>query len=88
MGETTTVEEPTTGKDGGNAAKPGVPDQVPKQEAPEQGLPDPPTERQILETNQGMPEQTIATTSSTQGGLPNVATRGKSAATISLTGLN
>jgi hypothetical protein len=45
-------------------------------------------ERQIPKTNQGVPEQTIATTSSMQGGLPNAANRGKSVATISITGLN
>jgi hypothetical protein len=66
---------------------------VPEQEAleqvaPEQGLPDPLTERQVPETNQGMPEQTTATTSSTPGGLPDAADRGKSAATSSITGLN
>jgi hypothetical protein len=35
-----------------------------------------------------MLEQTKATMSSTQGGLPDAATRGKSAATSSITGLN
>jgi hypothetical protein len=35
-----------------------------------------------------MPELTTTTTSSTQGGLPDVAARGKSAATSSITGLN
>jgi hypothetical protein len=84
MGQTTTMEEPTTSKHAGNVAKPGVPEQ----EALEQGLPDPLTERQVLETNQGEPKQTTATTSSTQGGLPDTAARGKSVTTISITGLN
>jgi hypothetical protein len=66
----------------------GVPEQVPEQVAPEHGLPDPLMERQVPETNQGMPEQTTATTRSTQGGLPDAAARGKSVATISITGLN
>jgi broad specificity polyphosphatase/5'/3'-nucleotidase SurE len=35
-----------------------------------------------------MPEQTTATTSSTQGGLPNAIARGKSAVTSSITTLN
>jgi hypothetical protein len=61
---------------------------VPEQEAPEQGLPDPLTKRQVPETNQGVPEQTTATISSTQGGLPDAAARGKLAATISFTRLN
>jgi hypothetical protein len=35
-----------------------------------------------------VPEQTTATTSSTQGGLPDAVARGKSVATTSITGLN
>jgi hypothetical protein len=66
----------------------GVPEQVPKQEALEQGLLDPLIERQVPETNQGVPKQTTATTSSTQGGLLDAAARGKSVATISITRLN
>jgi hypothetical protein len=34
------VEEPTTSKDMGNVAKPGVLEQVPEQEAPEQVVPE------------------------------------------------
>jgi hypothetical protein len=55
---------------------------------PEQGLPDLLTEKQVPETNQGMPKQTTATTSSTQGGLPDAIARGKSAATSLIIGLN
>jgi hypothetical protein len=70
-----------------------VPEQVPKQEAleqvaPEQSLLGTLTEGQVPETNQSVPEQTIATTSSTQGGLPDAVARGKSAVTSSITGLN
>jgi hypothetical protein len=35
-----------------------------------------------------VPEQTIATASLTQGGLPDAAARGKAAVTSSITGLN
>jgi hypothetical protein len=56
MGETTMVEEPTTSKDGGNVAKPRVLEHMPEQEALEQGLSDPLMERQVPETNQGVPE--------------------------------
>jgi hypothetical protein len=66
-----------------------VPEQeAPKQVAPEQNLLDTLSEGQVPETNQSMPEQTMATMSSTQGGLPNAAARGKSAVTSSITGLN
>jgi hypothetical protein len=71
--QTTRVEEPTTSKDAGNVANIGVPEQVPEQVAPMQGLSDPLTDRQIPETNQGVPEQTIATTNSTLSGLSDVA---------------
>jgi hypothetical protein len=35
-----------------------------------------------------MPEQTMATTNSTQGGLLDAAAKGKSAVTLSITGIN
>jgi hypothetical protein len=70
-----------------------VPKQVPEQEAPEQVAPEQSlsstlSERQVPKTDQSMPKQTMATTSLTQGGLPNAAAKGKSAATSSITGLN
>jgi hypothetical protein len=65
-----------------------VPEQVPEQEAPEQSLLGTLREGQVPETNQSVPEQTTATTSLTQGGLPDAAVRGKSAATSSITELN
>jgi hypothetical protein len=56
----------------------GVPEQEALEKvAPEQGLSDPLTEWQVPETNQGMPEQTTATISSMQGGLPDAAAWGK-----------
>jgi hypothetical protein len=87
------VKELTTSKEVGDVAKPGVLEQVPEQEAPkqvapEQGLSDSPTKRQVPKTSQGIPEQTIATTSTMQGGLPDAAAQGKSATTTSITGLN
>jgi hypothetical protein len=86
------VEEPTTNKDAGNVVNTEVPEQepgkVPEQVALEQSLLGPLSEGQVLETNQSMPEQTTATTSSTQGGLPDATARGKAAATSSTTGLN
>jgi hypothetical protein len=97
VGQTTRVEEPPTSKDAVNVANTEVPEQepgqVPKQEAPEQvmpeqSLPDPLSEGQVPETNQNMPDQTTATMSSTQGGLPDVAAKGKAVATSSITGLN
>jgi hypothetical protein len=60
---------------------------APEQVAPEQSLPGTPVEKQVLETNQSMPEQTTAPTWSMQGGLPDAAARGKLAATSSLVGL-
>jgi hypothetical protein len=87
-GQTTRVAEPTTSKDVVNVASIEVPEQVPKlvseQELPEQVVPEQSlsstlSEGQVPETNQGVPEQTTATTSSTQGGLPDAATRGKMA---------
>jgi hypothetical protein len=80
-----------------NVASTEVPEQVPKlvfeqeppeQVAPEQSLSSTLSEGQVLETNQGMPEQTTATTSSTQGGLPNTAARGKMAVGPSTVGPN
>jgi hypothetical protein len=56
--------------------------------APEQSLPGTTVEKQVPETNQSMPEQTTATTCSMQGGLPDAAARGKSAATSSLAELH
>jgi hypothetical protein len=91
---TTTV---TVSKDAVDVANTEVPeqvfDQVPVQEAleqvaPEQSLPGTPSEKQVPRTNQSVPEQTTATTCSTQGGLPDTAARGKSAATSSLAGLH
>jgi hypothetical protein len=87
------VEEPTTSKDAGNVANMKVPEQVPEQEAseqvaPEQSLQGPLSEGQVPKTNQSVPKQTTATTSSTQGGLPDAVARGKSAMTSSIIGLN
>jgi hypothetical protein len=56
--------------------------------APEQSLLGPLSEGQVLETNQSMPEQTMATTNSTQGGMLDAVAKGKSAVTLSITGLN
>jgi hypothetical protein len=97
VGQTTRVEEPTTSKDVVNVANMEVPEQeprqVPEQEAPEQVAPEqsllgPLSKGQVLETNQSVPEQTTATMSSSQGGLPDAAARGKVTATSSITGLN
>jgi hypothetical protein len=97
VGQTTRVVEPPTSKDAVNMANTEVPEQepgqVPEQEAPEQVVPEqsllgPLSEGQVLETNQSVPKQTTATTSLTQGGLPDAAARGKSAATSSIIGLN
>jgi hypothetical protein len=60
----------------------------PEQVTPEQSLPGTLSEKQVPETNQSVPEQTMATTCLTQGGLPDAAARGKSAATSSLAGLH
>jgi hypothetical protein len=46
------------------------------------------TKGQVPETSQSVPEQTIATMSLTQGGLPDAAARGKTVATASTTGLS
>jgi hypothetical protein len=89
--------ELTTSKYAVNVANMEVPEQVPKQvleqEVPEQvvpkqSLPSTLSEGQVPKTDQSVPEQTMATTSSTQGGLPDAITKGKSAATSSITGLN
>jgi hypothetical protein len=56
--------------------------------ATEQSLLSSLSEGQVLKTNQSLPEQTIATTSSTQGGLPDAIARGKLVVTSSITGLN
>jgi hypothetical protein len=59
---------------------------VPEQVVPEQSLLGTPSETQVLETNQSVPEQTMTTTCLTQGGLPDAIARGKSAVTSSLAG--
>jgi hypothetical protein len=91
------VEEPPTSKDAVNVANTEVPEQepgqVPEQEAPEQVMPeqsllDPLSEGQVPKTNQNVLEQITATTSSTQGGLPDATAKGKVAVTSSITGLN
>jgi hypothetical protein len=46
------------------------------------------TKGQVPKTSQSMPEQTTTTTSSTQGGLPDAAARGKTMALLSTTGLS
>jgi hypothetical protein len=56
--------------------------------APEQSLAGTLTKEQVPETSQSMPEQTTATTSLTQGGLPDAAARGKTATTTSTIGLS
>jgi hypothetical protein len=58
-----------------------------KQVVPEQSLLGTPVKKQVPETNQSVPEQTTAPTWSMQGGLPDAAARGKSAAMSSLVGL-
>jgi hypothetical protein len=93
VGQTTRAVELTTSKDAVNVVNTEVPEQVPEQEvpehvAPEQSLPSTLSEGQVPETNQSMLEQTTAITSSTQGGLPDAAAKGKSAAMSSITGLN
>jgi hypothetical protein len=86
---TVNVNELATGKDAGNKATTEATEQeTPRQVAPEQSLTGTLSKGQVSETNQSTPEQTTATMSSTQGGLPNAAARGKSAATSSTTGLN
>jgi hypothetical protein len=96
-GQTTRVAEPTTSKDVVNVASIEVPEQVPElvseqeppeQVAPEQSLLSTLSEGQVPKTNQGMPEQTTATTSSTQGGLPNAIAKGKMAVGPSTAGPN
>jgi hypothetical protein len=96
-GQTTEAAEPTTSKDAVNVASTEVLEQVPKlvskqeppeQEAPEQSLPSTLSAGQVPETNQGEPEQTTATTSSTQGDLPNATARGKMAVRLSTIGPN
>jgi hypothetical protein len=59
-----------------------------EQVASEQGLSEPPSEKRVLETRQGVPEQTTATTSTTQGGLPTAVARGKAATMTSTARLN
>jgi hypothetical protein len=85
-GQATEVAKPTTSKDVVNVASIELPEQVPEQVseqaapqqvAPEQSLSGTLSERQVPRTNQGMPEHSTATTSSTQGGLPDVVARGK-----------
>jgi hypothetical protein len=90
-GQTTRAVEATTSKDAVNVANTEVPEQVPEQvseqEAPEQVVPEQSllgtlSEGQVPETNQGVPKLSTATMSSTQGGLPDAATRGKSVAML------
>jgi hypothetical protein len=78
------------GMDAVNVANTEVPEQVaeqvskqgaPEQVAPEQNLPGTLSGGQVFETSQDVPEQTMATMSSTQGGLPDAAARGKSVVT-------
>jgi hypothetical protein len=56
--------------------------------APEQSLAGTLDKEQVPKTSQSVPEQTMATTSSMQGGLPDAAARGKTAATASTIGLS
>jgi hypothetical protein len=81
-----TGAEPTTSRDAVNVASTEVPKQVPEpvseQEAPEQETPEQSllstiSEGQVPKTNRGVPEQIMATTSSTQGDLPDTVARGK-----------
>jgi hypothetical protein len=62
--------------------------ETPRQVAPEQSLADTLTKGQVPETSQSMPGQTTTTTSLTQGGLPDAAARGKTAATSPTTRLS
>jgi fructose-1-phosphate kinase PfkB-like protein len=59
--------------------KPVSEQDAPEQETPEQSLPSIIGEGQAPETNQGVLEQSMATTSSAQGDLPNAIARGKMA---------
>jgi hypothetical protein len=89
VGQITRAVELTTSKDAVNVVNMEVLEQeAPEQVAPEQSLLGTLSEGQVPETNQSMPEQTTATTSSTQGGLPDATARGKSAVTSSIIGLN
>jgi hypothetical protein len=97
VGQTTRAVGLTTSQDAVNVVNTEVPEQVPEQapeqEAPEQVAPGQNllgtlSEGQVPETNQSMPKHTTATMSSTQGGLPDAAAQGKSAATSSIIGLN
>jgi hypothetical protein len=96
-GQTTRATELTTSKDVVNVASIEVPEQVhelvseqepPEQEAPEQSLSSTLSEGQVPKTNRGMPEQTMITTSSTQGDLPDAVARGKMAVGPSTAGPN
>jgi hypothetical protein len=83
------MNKPAMGKDAGNMTTTEATEQeTPRQVVPEQSLAGMLTKGQVLETSQSMPEQTTATTSSTQGGLPNTAARGKTAVMSSTTGLS
>jgi hypothetical protein len=61
---------------------------TPEQETPKQSLPSTIGEGQAPETNQGVPEQSMATTSSAQGDMPDAAARGKMAMGSSTVGPN
>jgi hypothetical protein len=89
MTMTTNVNKLATDKDAGNMVTTEAAEQeTPRQVVPEQSLAGTLSKGQVLEANQSMPKQTTATTSSTQGGMPDAVARGKSAATSSTTGLN
>jgi hypothetical protein len=79
---TANVNELVMGKVGGNMATTEATEQeTPRQVVPEQSLVGTMSKVQVPKTNQSVPEQTTATTSSTQGGLPNATARAKSATT-------
>jgi hypothetical protein len=86
---TANMNEPTTGKDVGNMATTEATEQeTPRQVAPKQSLAGTLSKGQFPETSQSVPEQTMATTSSTQGGLPDAAARRKATAMLSTIGLS
>jgi hypothetical protein len=80
------MNKPASGKDVGNMATMEATEQeTPRQVVPKQSLAGMPTKGQVLKTSQSVPEQTTATTSSTQGGLPDAVARGKVAVKLSTT---
>jgi hypothetical protein len=76
---TASMSEPASNREAGQMAV--TEEEIPRQVAPEQTPAGALPERQVPETSQGMSEQATATTSSTQGGLPDAAARGKAAVT-------